>query len=96
MIREAGGVASLAHPGKTNVDSLLGELTDAGLEAIEVFHPDHSFADVRRYREMAAELGLLTTGGSDYHGPGSGRSDALGRVGVGPEAFAALEERAAR
>ena len=96
LIRSAGGVASLAHPGKTRVDPLLGELIEGGLEAIEVFHPDHSPVDIRRYRELASKRGLVVTGGSDYHGPGSGRSDALGRVGVNEAAFAALQTRAAR
>lgn len=67
MIHGAGGVASLAHPGETRVDDAIPRMRDAGLDAIEVYHSDHSPADRERYLRMAAELGLLVTGGSDFH-----------------------------
>jgi predicted metal-dependent phosphoesterase TrpH len=92
-IRRAGGLASLAHPGKLGVDSLVSDLAAAGLAAIEVFHPDHEADDVARYQAMAETYGLLVTGGSDYHGPGSGRSGSLGRVVLPADAYAALVER---
>jgi predicted metal-dependent phosphoesterase TrpH len=63
VIHRAGGVASLAHPGKGRID-----LRDAGLDALEAFHPDHDAALVERYVRRAAELDLLLTGGSDFHG----------------------------
>lgn len=85
-----GGVASLAHPGKIGFDDQIPAWVAAGLAAIEVFHPDHPDADRARYEAIADEFGLLVTGGSDYHGPGSGRSDALGRVTLPPEDFARL------
>jgi hypothetical protein len=55
-----------------------------------VFHPDHDEADVRRYAEMARRAGVFVTGGSDYHGPGSGRTGGLGHVGLPAEAYEAL------
>jgi predicted metal-dependent phosphoesterase TrpH len=93
-IRRVGGFASIAHPGKYGRDDLIQELADAGMAAIEVFHPDHGDADVSRYRTMAEALGLAMTGGSDYHGPGTGRAAALGRVGLREDAFHALMSRA--
>jgi hypothetical protein len=66
------------------------------LRSPEVFHPDHGPEDVARYSAMAAELGLLVTGGSDYHGPGSGRAAALGRVGLPESDYRALAAHAAR
>jgi 3',5'-nucleoside bisphosphate phosphatase len=93
-IHEAGGVASLAHPGKTKVDALIPELAKAGLDAIELFHPDHSSADVARYTDLARRHGLVVTGGSDYHGPLTGRERVLGRVTLPERAFLALAERA--
>lgn len=89
-IAATGGVASLAHPGKIGFDDQIPGWVGAGLAAIEVFHPDHADADRARYEAIADEFGLLVTGGSDYHGPGSGRSDALGRVTLPPEDFARL------
>lgn len=67
-IREQGGVAVLAHPGQMdNWDAIPG-LVEAGLQGIEVHHPDHSCADVKAAREAAERYGLMRTGGSDYHG----------------------------
>lgn len=96
IIGRAGGLASLAHPGKTGVDALVGELAAEGLTAIEVYHPDHDAGTTDRYREMAARYDLLVTGGSDYHGPGSGRDAAFGRTSLPAGEFARIEARAAR
>lgn len=93
-IRRVGGLASIAHPGKYGRDDLIPQLAEAGMAAIEVFHPDHPEPDVERYRALAGTLGLALTGGSDYHGPGTGRAAALGRVGLADEAFHALMLRA--
>jgi 3',5'-nucleoside bisphosphate phosphatase len=68
LIHRAGGVASLAHPGRTRIDSRIKPLSLAGLDAIEVYHSDHDQAAIERYHRMASELGLLMTGGSDFHG----------------------------
>ena len=74
IIHRAGGIASIAHPGKTcRMDDRLPALRAAGLDALEVFHPDHDAAAVVRYQRVADDLGLLMTGGSDFHGdPGHG------------------------
>jgi predicted metal-dependent phosphoesterase TrpH len=68
IIHEAGGLASLAHPGKLRREPRIAPLAEAGLDAIEVFHPDHDAALVDRYLAVAREFGLLVTGGSDFHG----------------------------
>jgi len=67
-IHQAGGLASLAHPGRTQIDARIPALRDAGLDALEAYHSDHDAAAVDRYRRLADDLGLLITGGSDYHG----------------------------
>jgi predicted metal-dependent phosphoesterase TrpH len=90
LIRRVGGYSSLAHPGKMDRDAIIPGLIEAGLSAIEVFHPDHGPDDVRRYGETATRAGLLVTGGSDYHGPGSGRTAGLGKVGLPADAYDAL------
>jgi predicted metal-dependent phosphoesterase TrpH len=72
-IHRAGGLASLAHPGRTGLDDRLEEFCAAGLDAIEAFHSDHDAATAGRYWRRAKELGVLVTGGSDFHGePGHG------------------------
>ena len=67
-IHEARGLASLAHPGRTRIDSRLPALRDAGLDALEAFHSDHNGDERARYVQVAQALGLLITGGSDFHG----------------------------
>jgi predicted metal-dependent phosphoesterase TrpH len=94
LVARAGGVTSMAHPGKTQKDHLIPDLVAAGLPAIEVYHPDHDDADTARYRQMADTFNVIATGGSDYHGPGSGRDQALGVVHLPAADFARLAERA--
>jgi predicted metal-dependent phosphoesterase TrpH len=69
-IREAGGIASLAHPVRLQEDvtTILPGLRAAGLNAIEAYHSDHIPAQTELYLHLAAQHGLLVTGGSDFHG----------------------------
>jgi hypothetical protein len=69
-IREAGGIASLAHPVRVREDvpALMPELCAGGLNAIEAYHSDHTPANTQRYLELACQYGLHVTGGSDFHG----------------------------
>jgi hypothetical protein len=68
-VRELGAVPVLAHPGITKVDDLIVPLVDAGLLGIEAYHADHTAKQAATYAALARELGLLVTGGSDFHGP---------------------------
>ncbi len=78
-VRATGGISVLAHPGVTGVDHLVPGLLESGLRGIEAYHADHTIEQRRRYATMASELGLLATGGSDYHGP-AGPGPGLGAV----------------
>lgn len=95
-LHAAGGVSSLAHPGKLRRDYLIAPMIAAGLDAIEAYHPDHTVADVVRYQALADRHRMMVTGGSDYHGPGSGRVTGLGVVGLPPAAFERLTVHAGR
>jgi len=88
MIKGAGGIAALAHPflvhnlGDTDLERLVTTLVSAGLEGIEVYYPQHSPQHIARFEELAAQYGLLMTGGTDFHGDlkpdikmGSGHGD---------------------
>jgi predicted metal-dependent phosphoesterase TrpH len=71
LVREAGGVTSLAHPGVHRLSrNQLAELALAGIDAVEANHPDHPPTQVEAYERWGAPLGLLMTGGSDFHGDG--------------------------
>ena len=75
MIRRAGGVPVLAHPGLADRDEMIPELVAAGLAGIETYYPEHSVGPDRRLSWIcAAQHGLVATGGSDYHGPHTGRA----------------------
>ncbi|MBE0476739.1 MAG: PHP domain-containing protein [Coriobacteriia bacterium] len=96
LIREAGGVAVLAHPGVTRVDDLIEMLAAAGLGGLEAFHGEHDAPTRERYARLARDLGLVITGGSDYHGPGQGPGCALGAAGVPDWVLDELREAAGR
>ena len=68
MIRKAGGVPVLAHPGLSKVDRYLTEMIDAGIKGIEVFHSNHYAQDEKKYLKYAEKYSLIPTGGSDCHG----------------------------
>ncbi|MFB3738776.1 MAG: PHP domain-containing protein [Candidatus Velamenicoccus archaeovorus] len=94
LIRRAGGVCVLAHPGmwgdQTEVPiELIEAMTEAGMAGLEVDHTDHTPEQRARYRAMATRLGLVPTGGSDCHGT---RYDPvrLGTVTTDGDAFEAL------
>jgi 3',5'-nucleoside bisphosphate phosphatase len=69
-IRNAGGIASLAHPVRVRGDipSLIPELSNVGMNAIEAYHSDHTPRDTELFLGLAERHGLLVTGGSDFHG----------------------------
>lgn len=92
LVKQAGGVASLAHPGTFRRDDLIPVLAESGLEALEVRHTEHSAARSRHYEALARDLDLLPTGGSDFHGTPGHRS-RLGSPVVPDEWAAALVAR---
>jgi predicted metal-dependent phosphoesterase TrpH len=75
LVKAAGGIAILAHPGATSRGECVDEAAVAamarvGLDALEVDHRDHDEATRSQLRGLASELGLLITGSSDFHGTG--------------------------
>jgi len=95
LIRDAGGFASLAHPETLGDFTALSRLVQMGLEGLEVYYNTHGPSDIRRFSEQAEELGLLATGGTDFHGPGTDREGRLG-VDVPDVVFDRFMERLSR
>ncbi|HEX5474556.1 MAG TPA: PHP domain-containing protein [Vicinamibacterales bacterium] len=95
IVHDAGGLASLAHPGPSRSDHLIPALVDAGLDALEVRHSDHDDATENRYRALAEKYSLLVTGGSDFHDDVGHRQGGLGRVTLPASDFARLNARRA-
>lgn len=84
LIKDAGGIAILAHPitlkrKKEELDELVGQLVDYGLDGIEVYHSEHSERNCEEYLNLADKYNLLISGGSDYHGPNTKPDIELGR-----------------
>jgi len=83
VIHRAGGIASLAHPGKLGDPvRFIRKLKDAGLDALEAYHSDHSPMITERILRWAEHYGLAVTGGTDSHGPHSARGVPIGAVNV--------------
>lgn len=83
----AGGVPVIAHPraeqrGRVLDDAQLASLAGAGMAGLEVDHRDHTPSDRAALRDLAARLGLFTTGSSDYHG--TGKTNRLGENVTAP------------
>ena len=93
MIHRVGGVASMAHPGVTKQPPLMAALVTAGLDAIEVYHSDHSVDMRRDLQTFVTTHRLLATGGSDFHGDDD-RDRPLGGVTLPQADFARLEAAA--
>ncbi|MFT4299600.1 MAG: PHP domain-containing protein [Aeromicrobium sp.] len=95
LLKAAGGKAVVAHPWSRGSDRVLTAeafalLAEAGLDGIEVDHNDHDEPARRGLRAIAADLGLVTTGSSDYHGTGKNAAFCLGANLTDPEQFARL------
>ncbi|GHB12244.1 PHP domain-containing protein [Streptomyces chryseus] len=97
LVKAAGGVTVFAHPGAvqrgdTVPESAIAALAAAGLDGIEVDHMDHDEPARARLRGLAADLRLLVTGSSDYHG--SRKTVRLGEYTTDPEIYGEITRRA--
>jgi hypothetical protein len=103
-IREAGGVAVVAHPKQMRLEEEqlareLARLVDEGLEGIEAYNSCQNRTEAELYKRLAKRFNLLVTGGSDFHGANKPDVD-LGYLGEGvsqgDEVVEAMKERIAR
>ena len=96
LVHGAGGLIVLAHPPRANTVGLIPMLRTLGLDGIEVYYPEHTPDEMAQLEAIAAERGLLMTGGSDFHGWDDGVHANLGAMHVPPECVDRLRERAPR
>ncbi len=95
MIKKAGGIAVLAHPifitrEREELRALLADLQAAGLDGVETYYSEYDEEFTQMCSELADEVGLLKTGGSDFHGANKPHI-ALGRVYGGFVAYELYE-----
>jgi predicted metal-dependent phosphoesterase TrpH len=93
LVRRCGGVPVFAHPlarrrGRVVDDGAIAAMAGAGLAGLEVDHPDHEPAERAHLRGLAADLGLLATGSSDYHG--GNKAVPLGANTTDPAVYQAI------
>ena len=94
LVRQAGGVAVMAHPcasgrGFVVRDAVIEAMAAEGMAGLEVYHRDHSAAEVQHGLDLAASLDLFVTGSSDYHG--EGKPNLLGENTTDPVVLQQIE-----
>jgi hypothetical protein len=98
-IHEAGGVAIVAHPGRFAGgrfiwDEAMADLRDMGIDGFEAYYGEYGPEEQRRFLELADRLGMVPSGGSDYHGalkPGLEMGRGRGNLRIPDSALAAME-----
>lgn len=93
LIKQAGGVAVLAHPmelkmGDAMLESLIGEWKSQGLEGVEVYHPSAQNNHASFLKHLAQRENLLITGGSDFHGEAVRKTE----IGEGLDRWRSMED----
>jgi len=91
-IRQAGGIPVLAHPIYLKGEGLIEQMARDGLMGLEVYHSSHQAEAIRRYEQLADQLGLLRTGGTDFHGAAK-EGAPIGSVRVPYALVEALKQR---
>ena len=93
LVRAAGGVPVFAHGlatkrGRVVGDAAVAAMAEAGLLGLEVDHPDHSEDERLHLRGLAADLDLIVTGSSDFHG--TNKTTSIGACTTDPDQFEAI------
>jgi len=91
LVRSAGGVTLLAHPGRDYTQAQLARWMDDSFDGLEIFHPRNNPGIRRSLEQLAEQKDLLRGGGSDWHGTSSGAPPGSQRVPI--EWMRAIEAR---
>ncbi len=92
LIRQAGGIPVLAHPGVIRIDDRISQFIKEGLQGIEVFHSEHSPEQERSYLHYCKKNDLAFTGGSDFHNANQNKSE-IGHPKTPYSAVESLKEK---
>lgn len=93
LIKDLGGISSLAHPGLLKNTSIIDYCITKGIQGIECSHSKHSSSQTKTFKKIATKNKLLITGGSDCHGDKSNGELLLGKYGIGEEEILKIKER---
>ncbi|VBB06002.1 Hypothetical protein LUCI_1213 [Lucifera butyrica] len=93
LIKKAGGIPVLAHPGLIGDDMVVKEMMTAGIQGLEVYHPKHDSVTTQKYLNLALRSKLLVTGGSDFHGIPGRLPEELGTFSIPLQLAQILQSR---
>ncbi len=105
LIHHAKGIAILCHPMQLKLgmgyelERLISDLKEIGLDGIEVYYSDHTEEQQDRFMELAQKNGLLISGGSDFHGdnkPDFSLATGMGNMCIPDSVYYKLVEFARR
>lgn len=82
LVRKAGGVTILAHPGLYYTSEDIRYFTESGIDGFECIHPSHNYQLQHQYRTLCEKHDLLETGGSDFHGRKKEEDSYFGTVTI--------------
>ncbi|MFO7847301.1 MAG: PHP domain-containing protein [Balneolaceae bacterium] len=92
VMKKAGGVLSIAHPGPLYSDSDIKGMLSCGVDGLECIHPSHPYPVQKKFADLARKRNLIITGGSDFHRPAkSGYEPYFGIVTLGDEHVASVK-----
>jgi len=91
IIKKAGGIPVLAHPGLIENDKIVNKMLSMGVEGIEAYYYEHNLNETNKYIKLANDNDLLITGGSDDHGPGNKDGARLGKMKIDYKLVEALK-----
>jgi 3',5'-nucleoside bisphosphate phosphatase len=93
LIKQNGGVSILAHPGLIKDAATINEIIAMGLDGLEVYYPEHSIEQEYGFAKLARQNHLVKSGGSDFHGRGSGKTrEQLGASGIDGDMMRQIRE----
>jgi 3',5'-nucleoside bisphosphate phosphatase len=96
-IYDSGGIAVIAHPGDMAIiEELSTDLMNYGLRGLEAYHKSHSPAEIEFHCSLAERLGLIVTGGTDFHGTVELYPNALGRLHMPEWVYDQLKQEKSR
>lgn len=93
LIKKAGGVSVIAHPGKMVSEKDVRYFFSTGMNGIEVIHPNHTLYLQKKYHSLAKMYGAIETGGSDFHGLKDYEFGNLGKFGIPYLVFEKLSKK---
>lgn len=92
VMKKAGGVLSLAHPGPLYSEGEIEQIIDFGVDGLECIHPSHPYPVQKKFTELAEKRNLIVTGGSDFHRPSkSGYEPYFGIITLGHQYVESLK-----